>query len=164
MTTTLIRHAYLPNVTLGTLYVGGISFATLEEGWKRDPDGPGGQRREPGLVESCIPDGLYNLKPHTSAKYPNGVYALVNPILGVYYAPDWKPPGQKWGRDAILIHTGNNTDHIEGCILVGRKHAFIEGRWNVLESKVAFADLKSCLGEKPDQIHIRPTAGTSEIL
>jgi len=157
----LVRHAYLTNVTLGTLFVGGLKLATLEEGWKADPDGPGGQRREAPLVESCVPDGTYVLRPHVSQKYPQGVYALVNQALGVWYQD--RPLGQRWGRQAILIHTGNHTDHIEGCILVGMRHAFIDGRWNVLESRVAFGALKDLLGSDMHSIHIRPTAGTTEL-
>lgn len=158
----LVRHAYLPDVTLGRLKVGDIEFCTLEEGWRKDPDGPGGQRRSGSLVESCIPDGVYNLRPHTSQRYPDGVWALVNPNLGVYYQPTEIPAGQAWGRSAVLIHSGNHTDHIEGCVLVGRRHAYLDGRHQVLESRNALEQLRQLLGQAQHTIHIRPTAGTSE--
>lgn len=161
MNLSLVRHAYLPDVTLGTLTVGALRLATLEEGWRADPDGPGGQRREAPLVESCIPDGTYVLRPHFSQKYPKGVYAFVNQALGVWYQD--RPAGQAWGRQAILLHTGNHTGHIEGCVLVGMRHFFDAGRWNVLESRVAFGALKDLLGNDTHSIHISPTAGTAEL-
>lgn len=159
---TLIRHAYLPDVTLGRLLVGDIDFCTLEEGWRPDPDGPGGQRREGALVESCIPDGIYQLRPHITERYPEGVWHLVNPNLGVY-APGTRPAGQKWGRDAVLIHNGNTTKDIEGCILVGSRHGQLNGMPAVLDSIPALKRLRELLGTKYSHtIQIRPSAGTNE--
>lgn len=159
MNLTLVRFSYGNDATLGFLYAGHLKLATLEEPWGRDPDGPGGQRREAGKRESCVPDGIYTLRPHTSQRYPDGVWALVNPILGVYYQPGEIPSGQRWGRSAILIHSGNTTADIEGCILVGMRH---EGA-SVLESRNALAQLRGLLGKEAHQLHIRPTAGTQEI-
>lgn len=156
----LVRRAYLRDATLGYLRAGDLNLATLEEGWRADPDGPGGQRREGALTESCIPDGRYEIRPHVSAKYPDGVYALVNEHLGVYYQN--RPQGQTWGRQAILIHTGNTTADIEGCILVGLTHGKIDGRDAVLSSRDAFAKLKALLGTGRHQLLIRATQGTAE--
>lgn len=162
MNVLLVRHAYLPQVTLGSLYASSLKLATLEEPWQRDPDGPGGQRREGNLRESCIPDGTYILKPHFSARYPDGVWAIVNPMLGVY-APGTRPAGQTWGRDAVLIHSGNNLDHTEGCVLVGMRHAF-DGQHLVHESRTAIGRLRELLGGTDQHsIHIRPSSGTAEI-
>jgi hypothetical protein len=162
MNLTLPRFSYGRDATLGTLYVATLRLATLEEPWAADPEGPGGQRREGGLRESCVPDGTYELRPHTSAKYPDGVWALVNPVLGVY-APGTRPAGQKWGRDAILIHSGNTTDNIEGCILVGHRHGELDGMPAVLDSRNALTALRAALGTGSHTLQIRPTAGTSEI-
>ena len=160
---TIIRHAYLPDVTLGWWKVGDFRFSTLEEGWRRDPDGPGGQRREAALIESCIPDGIYELRPHFSEKYPQGVWCLVNPNVGVY-APGTRPAGQSWGRDAVLVHPGNDTDDTLGCILVGRRHEMEGSRHVVRESRNAIEDLRSLLGLKQTHIlHIRASAGTNEV-
>lgn len=162
MNLTLVRHAYLPDVTLGRLYAGDLVLATLEEPWIPDPDGPGGQRREGTLRESCVPDGEYILHPHTGTKFRN-VWCLENPALGVYRFPDDIPPGQRWGRSAILIHSGNTVDDILGCILVGRRHGRLDGKDAVLDSRAALEELRAVLGPGRHHLTIRPIAGTSEI-
>jgi hypothetical protein len=156
----LVRHAYMPDVTLGTLSVGNLKLATLEEPWRPNPFGPGGQRRDGINRESCVPDGHYELRPHSSPKHPN-VWALVNPELGVWHGA--VPPGLPYGRSAILLHTGNTTLDIEGCILVGLKHGRIEGAAAVLSSRTAMAQLQAALGPSGHMLIIRPTAGTSEV-
>jgi hypothetical protein len=157
----LIRFAYTPKVTLGYLYLDGLRLATLEEPWTMDPDGPGGQRREPGHYESCVPDGVYNLLPHDGAKYLN-VHCLSNHALGVYEAGA-KPAGQSWGREAILIHSGNTTEDIEGCILVGLAHDGLE-RIKAGTSRVALDRLRVALGRAVHRLEIRPLNGTQESL
>lgn len=156
----LVRFAYTKDATLGLLRVGDLVFATLEEPWSADSDGPGGQRREPGKRESCVPDGRYVLEPHSTAKYRD-VWALVNPALGVYH---WTvPPSLKYGRSAILIHAGNTTDDTQGCLLVGRHHSIQSNNFCVLESRAALDNLRTLLGVGTHQLNIRPTAGTLEI-
>lgn len=164
MEITVTRHAYLSDCTLGYLVVDRLRLATLEEPWRPNPEGPGGMHRIAGGGESCIPDGTYELKPHFSARYPAGVWYLHNPELGVY-APATRPAGQKWGRDAVLIHSGNTTDDTEGCILVGKRQVLMGGRHQVLESRQALELLRDLLGPKSAHtIHLRPTIGTREPL
>jgi hypothetical protein len=158
MNLTLVRFCYHPRVTLGHLFVDGLKLATLEEPWSADPDGPGGQKREPGHYESCVPDGLYNLIPHSGAQF-QGVYCLVNQMLGVYRWPGDIPAGQKWGRATILIHNGNVLDHTLGCILIGRAH---DGYERVKDSRLALADLQAKLGTERHSLEIRPIMGTRE--
>lgn len=162
MNLTLVRHAYLGACTLGQLYADTLVLATLEEPWIPDPDGPGGQRRAPGKPESCVPDGAYVLRPHVSPKYSSGVWALVNPELGVYYQPGEIPAGQRWGRAAILIHSGNTVDDILGCVLVGTRHGRLDGRDAVLDSRTALERLRGVLGRDTHNLTIRPIAGTQE--
>jgi hypothetical protein len=159
---TLVRHAYGTDATLGNLYVGHLKLATLEEPWSPDPHGPGGQRRELGKRESCIPDGVYALRSHTSTRYPDGVWAIVNPILGVYYQPSEIPEGQLWGRSAILIHSGNTTADIEGCVLVGMRHGYLNDMPAVLDSRTALTQLRGMLARETHSLQIRPIAGTQE--
>lgn len=162
MNLVLIRHAYLPQATLGTLIAGPLRLATLEEPWRPDPDGPGGQRREGVLTESCVEDGQYQLVPHDGAKQRD-VWALLNPSKGVYRNPGDIPLNQSWGRSSILIHSGNSTSDIEGCICVGARHGFEGGKPWLYDSMVSLGRLRALLGRDTHLLTIRPTTGTAEL-
>lgn len=155
----LVRHAYLPDVTLGRLIYGSLKLATLEEPWIANAFGPGGQRRDGLKHESCVPDGTYEMRPHDTTKHPH-CWALHNSALGVWQSS--VPPGLSYGRSAILIHTGNTTLDIEGCILVGLRHGRIDQSMAVLESRIALEQLRARLGTAAHTLTIQPTAGTSE--
>lgn len=157
----LVRFGYLETCTLGWLYTPTTRFATIEDAWRPDPDGPGGQRKEPGKLESCIPDGLYVLEPHNTPAHPNS-WAMVNPAVGVYH---WTvPANQPWGRTACLIHAGNTDDAVIGCIAVGMTHSIVGGRHFVTESNVALGKLRAIFGLNPGELQIRPVTGTIEKL
>ena len=158
----LIRIAYLTTATLGWLHVGDLRLATLEEPWRPDPDGPGGQRREGVLSESCVEDGQYQLVPHDGTKQKD-VWALVNPVKGVYRWPGDIPTAQHWGRFAVLIHAGNSTADIEGCICVGSRHDTVAGKPWVTESAKSLDALRAVLLRNSHFLTIRPTAGTAEL-
>jgi hypothetical protein len=148
----LRRFAYLPSRTLGYLHFGSLALATIERPWIPDPDGPGGQSRE-----SCIPDGTYTVGPWNSERFPN-TFILQNDALGVYRQPNLIPPGQKWGRSAILIHVGNYVTDVIGCVAVGLQHA--ESHSMVLESRAAMDRLRAVLGGGSHQLAIRPKGTT----
>lgn len=156
----LVRHAYLPEATLGKLCAGDLMLTTLEEPWIKNPLGPGGQRRGPGKRESCVPDGTYRLVPHDGAKFKN-VWVLENPDLGVWASQ--VPPGLSYGRAAILIHTGNTSDDTEGCILVGRSHGMLGEKHAVFSSRAALEELRAVIGRDAHTLTIRPSLGTSEM-
>lgn len=158
----LVRFAYLEDATLGWLHVNTLRIATLEEPWRPDPDGPGGQRRDGALVESCIPDGRYQVVPHDSDRFPK-VYGLVAPTLGVYRWPGDIPNGQPWGRSAILIHAGNTTKDIMGCIAVGLRHSVVAGKPFAESSREALDRLRAVLMRDTHTLTVRPVAGTAEI-
>lgn len=163
MNITLVRHAYLTDATLGWLQAGEVRVATLEEPWRPDPDGPGGQRREGMLHESCIPDGTYDLVPHDGAKFQN-VFCFVNQRLGVYRTREDIPAGQLFGRSAVLIHSGNSTRDIEGCVLVGARTGIEQNAPWIYESRAALDRLRAVLSRtEAHRITIRPTAGTLEL-
>lgn len=157
----LVRFAYLNTCTLGWLHAGALRLATIEDAWRADPDGPGGQKREGPLLESCVPDGLYELAPHTGTKWKD-TWALVNPRLGVWH---WQVPAtvERYGRSAILIHSGTDDRSSLGCIIVGNSHATFENRHRVLGSSQALEALRDTLRPGTHhQLQIRPRAGTTE--
>ena len=152
----LTRFAYLPDCTLGWLDADTIRLATLERPWIPEPNGSGGKRRE-----SCVPDGTYFVRHHSSDKFPD-TFALVNPLLGVWYQPDDIPEGQGWGRSAILIHAGNRAGDVVGCIAVGIRHSTAATERVVLDSRKALDQLRTVLGKETHSLQIHPTSGTSE--
>ena len=65
---------------------------------------PGGPATTESGKDKRIPEGVYDLSPHASTKYP-GSYKVSN---------------EEVSKDrAILIHAGNNGANTEGCILPG---------------------------------------------
>lgn len=151
----LVRHAYLPELTLGTLLVDGAVLHSLERPWIPDPDGPGGQ-----ALESCIPDGDYSVIAHDSAKHP-GVYALENEQLGVYYraAP---PPGMRYGRTAILLHGADHVTDLLGCLGLGMSQVIRNNEIELDGSDLAMRHVRARLGRTESHtLSIRPTSGTT---
>jgi hypothetical protein len=128
--------------TTGFLSFPGCVLATIEQEWRPHPGSPGG---EPG--NSCVPDGLYKLVPHTR---PNGdkVVALVNPDLGVYYQAGDRPGTE--GRYMILIHSGNYVSHVIGCVAPGMGKAESEHGPMVTSSKAAVQKIMDYLGDDDD--------------
>lgn len=156
MIAVLTRFAYLHDCTLGWLDADTVRLATIERPWIAAPAGLGGKRRE-----SCVPDGTYFVRPHSSDKFPD-TFALINPQLGVWYQPDDIPDGQSWGRSAILIHAGNRVTDVIGCIAVGLRHSFVSQQHAALESRKALDQLRGVLGKESHSLVIRPTKGTEE--
>jgi hypothetical protein len=151
----LTRFAYLSTCTLGWMQFGPLRLATIERPWIPDPDGgPAGKERE-----SCIGDGVYTVSPWNTERFP-GTFILQNDALGVYRQPNLIPPGQKWGRSAILIHVGNAVADVIGCIAVGLQHT--EPALMVAGSRAALQRLREVLGTHTHTLTIRPIAGTRE--
>lgn len=104
--------------TFGELWKGNSVIAlTCEDPWEDNAKG-----------HSCIPPGLYEVAPHSGAKWKN-----VWEIQGV---PN---------RSAILIHSGNTILDTEGCILVGGAFGSLNGLPAVLGSKDTLRHLQRIL-------------------
>lgn len=147
----LVRHAYLDDMTLGYLDVFGHRFATLERPWIPVKEHRGGKGSE-----SCVPDGLYELVPHSGRVFGQ-VWALVNPTLDVHH---WES-GE--GRYAILIHAANTVHQVQGCIAVGMEHGDLDGKRAVLRSREAISKLRGMLKPPLPHLRIRAIRGTAEL-
>lgn len=134
--------------TLGRLQVGEHLLFSLEDPWN-------GNRP----FDSCVPDGLYDLVPHHTAKHPD-TWALVNPELGVYRQPSQIPEAERGkARFACLIHAGNYESDVEGCIAPGMGVALADGRLMVTRSQTAMALIRKTLGPGPHTLLIRSFRG-----
>ncbi len=82
---------------------------------------------------SCIPSGTYEVTKVHSPKFGDGTLS-VNSVQG---------------RSHILIHPGNYTSDIEGCILLGERFADLnkDNITDVINSKVTVESLKSLADE-----------------
>ena len=96
-----------PTHTEGFLSWAGSVVCTIERPWIDDGT-PGGKP-----YESCVPAGVYKLRPHTRQDGKK-VVALINADLGVYYLEEDMP--QEGGRFLILLHIANWVKDVVGCI------------------------------------------------
>lgn len=100
----IIHRRYLSECTLGSAQAYDdsdtliFSFKTLELPWKNNVN-----------KISCIPEGIYKIKKEKHKKF--GECFRIQDVSGRY---------------GILIHNGNYTRQILGCILVGEKHIDID--------------------------------------
>lgn len=134
---TLQRFAYTPMGTFGVLTLpSGATVYTCE-----DPD----ERNESG--KSCIPEGTYTCKP---SRYYTGGYET-HEVLDVP------------GRSRILVHRGNNTNDVAGCIALGLRLGYVANLWAVTDSKQAFADYYKELGNLTYTLEIKRAQPSKEI-
>lgn len=146
----LERYSYAETETEGCLYINDDEFVyTLERPWV--PGMAGGMP-----FESCVPDGDYELIPHTR---PNGdaVYALRNTGLGVYYTKQER--GDNDGRYLILIHSANFVSEVVGCIAPGLVRTIYNNTRMVRSSRNA---MKEIMEDKHTELTIRTCLGTKE--
>jgi len=113
-----IVRKYQPKQTIGEFYIEGVEFCkTLELQWLDNT-----------RSKSCIPEGTYKVikrLAHEKRKYNH--FHITN-------VP---------GRSYILIHTGNYSSQILGCVLVGDRHIDInkDGLLDVANSTVTLQKL-----------------------
>ena len=128
----LVRYAYTPTEVQGRLYTDDRVLWTIEKPWVPG-ESLGG---EP--FESCVPDGVYSFVHHDRADGTQTV-ALVNPDLGVWYRKEDRPAGV--GRYLILIHAGNYSRDVVGCIAPGLGRTMHENSPMVTSSRAAMRNL-----------------------
>lgn len=97
----LIRNCFWPTGTYGTLTVNGVTLQTVEQPW-----------RDNRRFVSCIPNGSYLVRRHTSPKFGKCWAVLGNGLFLSQAEADQ-------GRYAILIHAANWPDQLNGCIAPG---------------------------------------------
>ncbi|HET8550889.1 MAG TPA: DUF5675 family protein [Gammaproteobacteria bacterium] len=132
--------------TLGRLHANGLrTLYTVEDPWNHNTRGA-----------SCVPDGVYDLVPHSTDAHPH-TWALLNPALGIYHEPGDKPPGV-FGRWACLLHPGNDEGDVEGCICPGL-HPCLSPWLGVQDSRDAMDLVRDYIGSAKARLIIQPAPG-----
>ncbi len=137
MKTLTLRRRYFVDGTFSTLHDGAGEqlCCMVERPWQNNAP-----------RQSCIPEGTYQLIPHTSPKFGQ-CYALEANTLGVTrYGPSL--------RTHILIHTANLPSQLQGCIAPGEGFGVINNQWGVINSRAAFDKLMNHLDNKAWQLII----------
>lgn len=123
----LIRTQYASDYTQGVLlvfdYQQNLRFqcCTLELPWRNNM-----------RQVSCIPEGTYQVVRRTSPKFNDHYHLLQVP-----------------GREFILIHPGNYTSQIMGCILPGRefKRLNADSIPDIIQSQATLTSLLKLMGD-----------------
>jgi hypothetical protein len=123
----LIRTHYAPDYTQGILLVFdnelNLKFqcCTLELPWRNNM-----------RQVSCIPEGTYQVVRRNNAKFKDHYHVLQVP-----------------GRDFILIHPGNYTSQILGCILPGSefKRLNADSIPDIIQSQATLTSLLKLMGD-----------------
>lgn len=123
----LKRFLQTDNFTAGTIEFNGEIYYTLERPWLKNASNV-----------SCVPHGLYEVVPYSSAKYPDA-YHIKNVL----------------DRTHILIHSGNFVRHTQGCVLIGKGFNIDKGEAMVTSSRDAMDELREYIGENAFKLEIR---------
>ena len=144
----LTRFGCLADSTLGLLRVADMVLFSMERAWRDN---------EPQV--SCVPDGLYELVPHSSVRFPE-TWALVGETVSHF--PD---PSKR--RSAILFHAANVSQELEGCIAPGLSVQMFGAQLAVTSSQAAMDRLRSALGNAellPGETHSLEIDTSREII
>jgi len=122
----LERFAYAPDGVFGRLTLpNGEKLYTVERPWLGNKP-----------FESCIPDGVYELKKRVSP--------VVERTSGGEFAEGWEVTNVP-EREYIMLHVANWPEDVEGCIGIGRDYAVLGGRNAVTDSRASFRKLMRSL-------------------
>lgn len=72
------------------------------------------------LKASCIPEGIYMFMWQPATLTRKYEYYRCQHVPGRHWIPEYK-------ASSVLVHTGNHTEHLLGCIAPGSRHADING-------------------------------------
>ncbi|GLT18047.1 hypothetical protein GCM10007938_18250 [Vibrio zhanjiangensis] len=128
----VLKRRYFQDGTFGTLHRedGSQVCVIAERGWRNNLPG-----------KSCVPEGSYQLLPHTSPKFGD-CYALEAGELGVTR----QGPSL---RTHILVHKANTPSQLQGCLAPGVDFGFVGNEWAVVNSTAAFEALMHELDGQP---------------
>ena len=101
---------------------------------------------------SCVPEGTYGLEPYHSSKFGD-TYALVNHDLGVGILE-----GES-DRYAILIHSANWVEQLQGCIAPGTDLTVLNGKWAISASRNALKKIIELIDGGESQLIITHKEG-----
>ena len=125
----LERFAYTPFGVFGRLMFPEFQCFTVERPWLDNRP-----------RESCIPEGSYEMQ---LGRYNRGNY----PAYELLNVP---------GRSLIKIHIGNTMDDLLGCVAPGKALGWVENKWAVTSSRVAYGEFMEAMGSiERSQIHVR---------
>lgn len=155
----LKRFQYSETETMGVLILPTVTLYTIERPWVPVKSHKGGRP-----FHSCVPDGLYELLPFESDKYPE-TWVLQNKIMDVHaYRGDVPDTG---GRYTCVLHSGNYVRDIEGCISPGLSRVIMGKQNAVASSRDAMGLLRAAINGRSERQHflqISPVDGTAERL
>lgn len=130
----LFRYLTSDQGTEGVLTTEGFFCKTLELPWRNNKRNV-----------SCIPDGEYKVAIRQSPRFGT-----------VYHVKEVT------GRTYILIHSGNFAGdkskgyktHVNGCILLGKKHGFLGEQRAVLNSRITIRKFMNFMQYEPFTLHV----------
>lgn len=125
------RFGYTPMGTFGRARYQDFQAYSVERPWENN---------QPFI--SCIPVGVYKIRPtmYYGGDGPGGKKDY--PAYKILSVPN---------RTHIKIHIANTMDDLFGCIAFGKHLGFIDKRWAVVESRLAFRSFM-------DEMEIKPAA------
>lgn len=110
-----------PNATFGELFTDEERLFTVERPWLGN---------QPNV--SCIPTGVYTVKPWESPKFGRCLIVTGNGVT------EHADGFSRWG---ILLHPANLARELQGCIAPGTALGTLASEWAVLNSRHAMDTL-----------------------